>query len=83
MFRQEADLGRLWYGMVTRDEKGELRVYHPAEVADTEGDVAARRAWKSGIGGLPQWRDKKEPRKKRLREKRWGKQRPRKQRWQK
>ncbi|TGJ87560.1 hypothetical protein E0Z10_g1179 [Xylaria hypoxylon] len=53
VFLREADLGRLRYGLVTRDAQGQLQVCDPADV----GDVAARLAWSRGIGGLPRWTD--------------------------
>ncbi|KAI0431720.1 hypothetical protein F5Y09DRAFT_354693 [Xylaria sp. FL1042] len=56
VFLHESDLGRLRYGLVTRDAQGQMQVCDPAEV----GDAAARRAWANGIGGLTQWADKEQ-----------------------
>lgn len=57
VFLREPDLGRLRYGLVTRDAQGQLEVWDPADVADAADDVAARLAWSDGIGALPQWVD--------------------------
>ncbi|KAK0716017.1 hypothetical protein B0H67DRAFT_554426 [Lasiosphaeris hirsuta] len=55
VFLREPDLGRLRYGMVTRNAKGQLEVYDPADVADAVDDAAAQLAWRHGIGALPLW----------------------------
>ncbi|KUI64508.1 hypothetical protein VM1G_00676 [Cytospora mali] len=49
---EELDHNRLRYGLATRDAKGQLEVYDPADV----DDAAAQRAWHAGIGRLPAWK---------------------------
>ena len=46
MLVKELDHDRLWYGPVTRDAEGQLKVYDPVAV----GDAAARQAWHASIG---------------------------------
>ncbi|KAK7739119.1 hypothetical protein SLS53_005755 [Cytospora paraplurivora] len=53
MLLEELDHNRLRYGLVTRNAKGQLEVYNPAEV----DNIAAQRAWQAGIGRFPAWKD--------------------------
>ncbi|KAK2594392.1 hypothetical protein QQS21_007898 [Conoideocrella luteorostrata] len=55
MFLREPDLGRLRYGLVTRDASGKLDVLEPAAAARAVGDEEAARAWEQGVGALPAW----------------------------
>ncbi len=52
---REPDLGRLRYGLVTRDAEGQIEVDDPATVADY-----AKEAWEAGLGALPAWTAKAE-----------------------
>ena len=62
VFLREPDLGRLRYGLVTRDPEGQFEVCDPTAIADAVGNHAARLAWEKGIGKLPAWTEKKEER---------------------
>ncbi|GAW23136.1 hypothetical protein ANO14919_126860 [Xylariales sp. No.14919] len=57
---REPNLGRLRYGMVTRDDAGRLEVHDPAAVARTAGDEEAAGRLGARLRALPAWRaDKK------------------------
>ncbi len=55
VFLREPDLGRLRYGLVTRNTAGQLEVHDPAMAARASGDTEAAQAWEAGIGALPPW----------------------------
>ncbi|KAI0443031.1 hypothetical protein F4803DRAFT_517156 [Xylaria telfairii] len=56
VFLREPNLGRLRYGLVTRDDAGQLEVHDPAAVACAVNDEEAVTAWECGIGALTTWK---------------------------